>query len=112
MREVEAPGVEPARRMTRKPSDAPTCTVITRVLSFLPDDIRTQLVVTDGPSGRGGNSYHSAAKGVAKMLVEMSQAGEVEIAVLDVRRLTLNLEGQGQIEPGSQYGCGLYRFLD
>jgi len=27
---VEAPGVEPARRMTRKPSAAPTCTVIAR----------------------------------------------------------------------------------
>jgi hypothetical protein len=27
---VEAPGVEPARRMIRKPSTAPTCTVITR----------------------------------------------------------------------------------
>jgi hypothetical protein len=42
------------------------------------------------------------------MLVEMSQAGEVDIAVLDVRRLTMNLEGQGTIEPGSLYGCGLF----
>lgn len=83
-----------------------------QVLSFVGEDIRTQLSVTDGPSGRGANSYHSAAKAVAKMLVEMSQAEEVEIAVLDVRRLTLDLEGQGQIEPGSLYGCGLYRLKE
>jgi len=50
-----------------------------------------------------GRVLGSAAKAVAKMLVEMNQAGEVEIAMLDSRCLKLDLEGQGRIEPGT-YG--------
>ena len=80
-----------------------------QVLSFLDADMRDQLVSAAGPSGSRAGWYHSAAKAVAKMLVEMSQAGEVEIVVLDTRRVSLDLEGQGKIEPGDKYGCGLYR---
>lgn len=79
-----------------------------QVLSLISEDVRQQLVREAGPSGKDAGWYHSAAKAVAKMLVEMNQAGEVEIAMLDSRCLKLDLEGQGRIEPGT-YGCGLYR---
>lgn len=83
-----------------------------QILSFLPADARTYLISEAGPSGKGAGSYSSAASTVAKMIQEMNQAdpGEIDVAMIDVRRLTLTLEGQTDpIEPGSNYGCGLYR---
>jgi hypothetical protein len=82
-----------------------------QILSFMDDNVRDFLVQTEGLSGRGAGSYNSAASAVAKMLIAMSVSDpdELDIAMLDARRLRLELEGQGPIEPGSNYGCGLYR---
>ena len=83
-----------------------------QVISLLDADMRNQLVNALGPSGQGAGSHHSAASAVANILLEMDRAGELEVAVLDGRRLTFDLEGQGPIRPGDPYGCGIYRLRD
>lgn len=82
-----------------------------QIFNQLPEGVRAQ-VADAGQSGRGAGWYHSGAKVIAKMLVEMSQNNEVDVAMVDARDVTFNFEGQEvPIQPGSLYGCGLYRLV-